>query len=540
MFKILTAAQTRIVEQAADQQGHSFDQLMTRAGRAVADRAKSLLSDLTDPQITILVGTGNNGGDGMVAGLFLAQDLPSANVRFYQLKPRHDHFSQVAQQAALMVVNAEDDHDKRLLRNMVASSDLVIDALFGIGVRLPLREEAARVLRAVNQAIRERRSEKAATTWVSADSPFRPSQPRLQVLAVDCPSGVDVDSGLLDKNTIYADETITFIGAKPGLLTFPAAHAVGHLSIASLNIPPDIKALEAVTDILVTAEVARDDLPIRSLDGHKGTFGHALIIGGSQLYRGAPILSGQAAYRVGAGLVELALPEPLVTPSSHFLEAIWLPLEDAQGTFAAHAWQDCIPSLEKANSLLIGPGMGQSEPTRDFFFSLLMHIRDSGWGHPLVLDADALNLLAASDSWWTLLPSSTILTPHPGEMARLCQLRTTELQTDRLNIARKKAADWGVTLVLKGAHTVIADTSGKLAVLPFKTDALAKAGSGDVLAGVIAGLLAQGLDPVRAARCGAYLHGVAGQFASVSAGDSASVMAHDLVRSLGEALASLR
>jgi NAD(P)H-hydrate epimerase len=540
MLKILTAEQTRNVERAADQQGHSLDELMTRAGRAVADRAKRLLRDLADPQITLLIGTGNNGGDGMVAGLFLAQDLPSANVRFYQLKPRQDQFSQIAQQADLMVVNAEDDHDKRLLRNMVASSDLLIDALFGIGVRLPLREESARVLRAVNQAIRERRSESPSSTWVSTDSPFRPSRPRLLVLAVDCPSGVDVDSGALDKNTIHADETVTFIGAKPGLLMFPAAQAVGHLSIAHLGIPPSLPELQPISDTLVTAETVSDDLPARALDAHKGTFGHALIVGGSQLYRGAPILSGQAAYRIGAGLIELALPNPLIAPSAHFLEAIWLPLEDDQGAFAAHAWQRCLPSLAKANSLLIGPGMGQSESTRGFLFSLLAHIRDSGWNKPLVLDADALNLLATHESWWTLLPSSTILTPHPGEMARLCQLTTAELQADRWNIARKKASDWGVTLVLKGAHTIIADKSGKLAVLPFKTDALAKAGSGDVLAGIIVGFLAQGLDPLRAARCGAYVHGIAGQFASISAGDSASVMAHDLVRSLGGALASLR
>ncbi|MDW8173715.1 MAG: NAD(P)H-hydrate dehydratase [Anaerolineae bacterium] len=513
---------------------------MTRAGRAVADRAKHLIYDLADPKITLLIGTGNNGGDGMVAGLFLAQDLPSANIRFYQLKPRQDQFSQIARQAELMVVNAEDDHDKRLLRNMVASADLLIDALFGIGVRLPLREEAARVLRAVNQAIHERRSETQTLSIVSVDPLLHPPRPRLQVLAVDCPSGVDVDSGALDKNTVYADETVTFIGAKVGLLTFPAAQAVGHLSVAPLNIPPTLPELEAVPDILMTAEVVRDDLPLRGSNSHKGTFGHVLIIGGSRSYRGAPILSGRAAYRVGAGLVELALPEPLIAPSAHFLEAIWLPLGDDQGAFAAHAWQNCAASLARANCLLVGPGMGQSESAGHFLFSLLQHICTSDWNHPLILDADALNLLAARDSWWTLLPSSTILTPHPGEMARLCRLTVTEVQADRWNIARQKASDWGVTLILKGAHTIIADASGKLAVLPFKTDALAKAGSGDVLAGIIAGLLAQGLDPVRAARSGAYLHGLAAQSASVSTGDSASVVASDLIEALGRALARLR
>jgi len=540
MLKVMTTEQIRAVEQAADQAGYSYAELMGRAGRAAADRAKRMLRDLADPQITLLIGPGNNGGDGMVTGLFLAQDLPSANVRFYQLSPRQDDFTEVARQAGLMIVNAKDDHDKRLLRNMVASADLVVDALFGIGVRLPLRDEAARVLRAANQAIRERRAETQTFTWVQVNTPFRPASPRLLVLALDCPSGTDADSGALDKNALDADETITFIAAKHGLFTFPSAQAVGNLSIAPLDLPPSLPPLQAVQDVLINADLVRTDLPHRPLNAHKGTFGHALIIGGSQHYQGAPLLAAQAAYRVGAGLVEVALPSSLVSSAGYFLEAIWISLDEDQGAVAAQAWQSCTGSLAKATSLLVGPGMGQSPASLEFLLGLLGYLKAQAWPHTLVLDADALNLLASQPDWWSLLPPKTILTPHPGEMARLCGMANAEVQSDRIGLVRRQAQAWQTTLILKGAHSLIADPQGRLAVLPFKTDALAKAGSGDVLAGVIVGLLAQGLEPGQAARSGAYLHALAGQLAAISAGDSASVLAHEVTRALGSALASVR
>ncbi len=567
MIRIATIEQTRAIEAAADAAGTSYQQMMENAGRAAADRALELLAGIESPRVTVLVGAGNNGGDGLVTGLLIAQDNQEAEVRFYLLQERDDQYIEVAREAGLFLALSQDDADKRVLRNMVASADLVIDALFGIGVRLPIRDEAQKILRNTNRALRERRS--AVPEQVTIN-PARTGQiPRpapVRVLALDCPSGLNCDTGELDNNAIFADETITFITAKPGQFHFPGANAVGTLSIANLGISENLSELKDISDHVVDAELVREKLPERHVDSHKGTFGSTLVVGGSVNFVGAPGLSAQAAYRTGTGLVTVAGANVvLMALASQLREVTWLLLPSDMGVVAEGAVDVLRKELHQYDALLIGPGMGIEETTSKFLFNLLeqseepktksrkrslgfqiaedTHAEDEAEAEnhslpPLVVDADGLTLLAEKDAWWKFLPAETILTPHPGEMARLAGIEVGEAQSNRWQLAREKAAAWNVVLVFKGAHTVITAPDGRLAVLPFKNDALATAGTGDVLAGLITGLRAQGMSAYDAAICGAYLHGLAGEYAT-EAGNARAVIAGDLIDSLAAVLRDL-
>ena len=237
MIKVATVDQTRAIEEAADATGYSYKEMMEQAGRSAADRALKVLETVHEPRVTVLVGPGNNGGDGLVTGLLIAQDRADADVRFYLLAARNDDYTQTANEAGLMVVTEDSDSDKRLLRQMVASADLVIDALFGIGVRLPIRDAARTILQQTNRALNERRRTRPDTVSIILDETGQiPQPPPIYVMAIDCPSGLDCDTGELDSNAIVADETVTFITAKRGQFLFPGAKAVGRLTVADIGV----------------------------------------------------------------------------------------------------------------------------------------------------------------------------------------------------------------------------------------------------------------------------------------------------------------
>lgn len=526
MVKIVSVEQMRQIEAAADASGISYATMMQNAGRATAHRALRLLADQAEPRITVLVGTGNNGGDGLVAARVIAQES-SALVRCYLLRRRDDDLLlEEAQAAGVRVAHATDDQGYRVLRQMVGSAHLLLDALFGIGIRLPLQGEAARLLQITGSTLAEARGLRPESRLLTPVQPTpREATPRFPyVLAVDCPSGLNCDTGQVDQHTLAADETITFIAAKPGLLTFPGAGVTGELAVATLGIPADLPELAAANTLLADADEIRRRLPARPPNSHKGTYGKALVIGGSENYRGAIALAMRAAYRTGAGLVTGCAPESVIhAMAGQVQEATWLPRPQAEAQLPGDY-----------DTLLIGPGWSRAEANR----ALLDHLLAQKLP-PLIIDADGLNLLSDQPDWWTRLPPHAIITPHPGEMARLSGLPTTEIQADRHNIAIQKAAEWQVILLLKGAHTIIAAPDGRVALLPFKTDALAKAGTGDVLAGVIAGFAAQGLDAFDAALVGGYVHGLAGRLAAATCQTTRSVLASDVVEHLAPALMHL-
>ncbi|MBN1200302.1 MAG: NAD(P)H-hydrate dehydratase [Anaerolineae bacterium] len=564
MPKIVTIEQMRAIEQASDAKGHTYADMMELAGRAVAERVKMLVAGIPDPRIAILVGPGNNGGDGLVAGRLLAQELEAVTVGAFLLSPREDDdpVYAAARDAGLFLVEKGDDKAQgyRVLQNLIANADVVIDALFGTSLHLPIRGDAAQVLKAVNKALVIRKNERPLLPYITPADPEETDRSAGPVIvAVDCPSGLHCDTGELDSNTIPADETITFAAAKPGLLTFPGATMVGRLHIADIGLPGNLPELNDVPLILVDAAEVGARLPERPANSHKGTFGKAMITAGSLNYIGAAYLAAGGAYRVGAGLVTVAAPQIIVPTLAGMLpEATWILLPHNMGVLNEAAVRVLRDEIDDYSALLLGPGFGQEDVTAEFLRELLLpkeeirHSRAIGFVPlaqdeagmqspranlpPLVIDADGLNLLAGMDDWQALVPPNTILTPHPGEFARLAGMDTANVQANRLQLAWEKAVEWGCVVVLKGAFTVIAAPDERAAVLPFATSALASAGTGDVLAGAIVGLLAQGLAPYDAALAGAWLHGLAGVRAETLLNTAASVTAGDVLELLPEAV----
>jgi NAD(P)H-hydrate epimerase len=428
------------------------------------------------------------------------------------------------------------------LAESLETADVFLDGVLGTGIKLPLKKDVSEALSEVGDLLQ------------SLDEPPL-------VIAVDCPSGVDCDSGDAADETLQADLTVTMAAVKQGLLELPAFEYVGDLRVVDIGLPADLPSLKEVQ-----VEVADEDsvaalLPDRPLDSHKGTFGTALIAAGSVNYTGAVLLAGEAAYRSGAGLVQLAIPASIhAAVASELPEATWVLLPHSTGVVASDAVEVLVKHFERATALLIGPGFGTENTTKEFVEDLLagksapkktsarigfVH-EDTGSGDaershlpPMIVDADGLRLLAQIKDWPSKLPSSSILTPHPGEMSVLTGLSKEEIQEDRLAIAGRFAKEWAHVVVLKGAFTVIASPDGRVTVIPVASPALARAGTGDVLAGLIVGFRAQGLDAFDAAVASAWIHAQAGLYAAADLGTTASVLAGDVLNSIPDVLSDL-
>ncbi|HEY42462.1 MAG TPA: NAD(P)H-hydrate dehydratase [Anaerolineae bacterium] len=537
-MKIVTVEKMRAIEKAADASGLTYELMMENAGRAVAEAIQEYWPDLRGMNVLILVGTGNNGGDGLVAGHHLAQ--VGAEVSAYLTRERTEedvNYSRLTKRAS-QITSVERDQNWQALRKMVKDADMILDAVLGTGFQLPLKGVAKDLLGKVKNELQLRDR-----------SPV--------VVAVDCPSGLDCDTGQITEETLACDLTVTLAAAKPGLLTFPGANAVGRLVVADIGIKADQKEFADVDLELATSDVLKRWLPARPKDAHKGTFGRALIVAGSVNFPGAVVLAGLGAYRVGAGLVTLAVPAPIQAMLVPQLpEATWIVLPHEMGVIAEGAAVVLEEELETTQALLLGPGFGQDPATETFlerFLSMGAGISRGmiGFLHseererapislpPCVVDADGLKLLKRIPNWPDLLPKPSVLTPHPGEMAVLTDLSKDEIQENRVETAKTWAVRWGHVVVLKGAFTVIAAPDGRVSVLPFATPALARAGTGDVLAGAIVGFQAQGLAAYEAAVLGAYFHGRAGELAAEMMGSAASVLAGDVADGLIEVMAEL-
>jgi NAD(P)H-hydrate epimerase len=364
----------------------------------------------------------------------------------------------------------------------------------------------------------------------------RESNPNLRILALDLPTGLNADTGEADPCTPFADLTVTLGFPKVGLFCFPGATRVGRLKIVDIGIPYELA--EDIRLELLTDDWVRERLPRRPPDAHKGTFGHLLVVAGSRRYVGAACLASETAARVGAGLVTLAAPKglhPIV--ATKLTEVIHLPLpEDDDGMLHPAAADLIKRELAAYNALLLGCGLGSSHNTQEFIKKLL--VEEPRPPMPLVIDADGLNNLSGVKDWPKHLSPQTILTPHPGEMARLTGLKTEEIQKRRHETALEWAAGWKKVLVLKGAHTTIASPDGYCRISPFANPLLATAGTGDVLAGVIASLLAQGLTPANAACVGVYVHGLAAELLKPRFGTTGA-LASDVREAIPKAITSL-
>ena len=473
----------------------------------------------------MLVGSGNNGADGLVAARHLRRWGAEASVYLASRRPTPDPKMELALEYGVAVLSSSNDPDMAELEGHLHGCRLVLDAVLGTGRARPLEGPVKELARRIN-------------AWRSPDRGRDH-----QVFALDLPTGLDPDTGETDPNCIAAGQTLALGFPKVGLLTFPGAGLVGQLRVLDIGLPPGLAPDLEIALELLNPDWVGSHLPVRPLDSHKGTFGHALIVAGSRNYAGAAFLAAQAAVRTGAGLVTLATPESVYPIAAGKLtEVIHLPLpEDQDGLVRPEAAELIRANLSRYDALAVGCGLGHSKGTQQFMERLVLD--QPQLPIPLVIDADGLNNLSQLENWWERLAGTTVLTPHPGEMATLTGAQTSEIQRDRVGAARKWADYWKVNLVLKGAHTVVAHPSQAVRVSPFANPGLASGGTGDVLTGIIAGLLAQGLSANLAASCGVYLHGQAGADAVLEVGE-AGLTATDLIQSLpqtaGRLLGQLR
>lgn len=517
-MKLVTVEEMQRAEREA---GVPVPQLMNNAGLAVAQEAWLLLGEVAGRRIVVLVGPGNNGGDGLVAARHL-KDW-GADVSVYMLKRRGEddaNLTQIVQReipVALADADAKEDYAR--LREALSGSDLVIDALLGTGRARPIDGMLADVL----DRMKEARSTRLP--------------PRL--LAVDLPTGLDADTGAVDPHCVAADHTVALGWTKIGLHVLPGSQYAGRVEVVDIGIPQELGA--HIKTELMTGRWARELLPERPPDAHKGTFGSVMVVAGSPNYTGAAYLACMGALRCGAGLVRLACARTIYPIlASKLTEATFEPLDDSEGHLSAREASAVRRALETGyESMLIGPGLGQGGYQQAFMRAILPTLTEDIGLRAVLLDADGLNNIAKIERWWEMLPLPAIVTPHPGELSRLTGLSVKDIQSDRLAIARRFAAEWLLTVVLKGANTIIAAADGRARISPFVNPGLASGGAGDVLSGVIAGLIAQDVPPFEATSLGVYLHGLAAEHVRRDLGP-AGMLAGDLLPALPRVIKDLR
>ncbi|MBT3389757.1 MAG: NAD(P)H-hydrate dehydratase [Chloroflexi bacterium] len=539
-MKYVTVEEMIAIEKESNAAGHTYSEMMEHAGRGLAEVVHEEFADFDENTALGLVGSGNNGGDTLVASCYLQEWGWQTTAYIVRPRPKDDPLLARAQAAGVEILNIETDVKFKQLNTALEQHDVLLDGVLGTGIELPLRGAIAKTLEFVQKAL------------------FEMDVPPL-VVAVDCPSGVDCDSGAAAPQCLPADLTVTMAAVKRGLLQLPAYDLVGELVGVEIGLPEGLPAQDAIRRAVVTAEWVSEQLPERPSDAHKGTFGTALVVAGSMEFSGALALAGEAAYRSGAGLVTLGAAAPLHSALAGSLpEATWLLLPHEKGVIAAVAADTVRENLERVTALLLGPGFGMADTTGEFLkrlfgdtvakksgslgFVKMPETESRKENHilpPLIIDADGLKLLAKLPDWAARLPKPAVLTPHPGEMSALTGLETAEIQADRLSIAERFAAEWGQVIVLKGAFTVIAAPDGRTMIIPVASSALARAGSGDVLAGLIAGLRAQGMEAFEAAAAGAWIHAQAGLLAAEMQGNTATVLAGDLLNVLPDVLEQL-
>jgi NAD(P)H-hydrate epimerase len=512
-MELVTAAEMRELDRAAIE-GRKIPsiRLMEHAGEAVAREMERRFGPLRGKTVTIVAGKGQNGGDGFVVARLLRKRncnarvallaSPSSltgdaatNLRRFQKAGGRCHA--VDKESALAGV----------LTPLLQTSDMLVDAIFGTGLNAPVKGMAASAIALMN----------------ASDRP---------IIAIDLPSGLDGDSGAVLGTAVTAALTVTLARPKRGLYLGVGPNHAGDIRVADIGIPADlIAAAKIPVTLLEAADISRL-LPTRPRTAHKGTFGHVGIIAGSAGKTGAAAMAAMAALRIGAGLVTVATPRSLSDVlEAKLLEAMVFPVPETDArTLSKQALEPLLVFAADKTALAIGPGIGQHPETQALVHNLLVEAK-----RPMVLDADGINAVAGHADMLGRASGPLILTPHPGEMARLLGTTSAAIQRDRLGAASRLAHERNVCVVLKGAGTIVAAPDGRLAINSTGNPGMATAGTGDVLTGIIAGLLAQGLPVWEAACAGVFLHGLAGDLAAAEQGE-AGLIAGDVIRAIPRAM----
>ena len=490
--------------------------LMEHAALRVVELLSRYYGKLTHKRAMILAGKGNNGGDGLaIARLLINGDV---NVTVFLLcspeELKGDALTnyRILQNWGAKIHHLSNEKDLQRVDIALMCTDFIVDAIYGTGFKGSITGMTAELIKIVNDS-------------------------GLPVFAVDIPSGLDANTGKVAGPCIQAQATVTFGMPKLGLLLEPGSKYVGELWLGDISLPNKLIQSSRLKVSLITAEDVVAKLPQRPRSAHKGTFGHVIAVGGSEGMTGAIYLAATAAIKSGAGLVTAAVPKSLHgIMEMKTLEVMTRPLPETEAISIGQEALGTIAELAGAgNALVLGPGLSQHVSTSNLLMQLLPKL-----DKPLVLDADALNIISTNDPKKTLMAikAPVIITPHPGEMSRLMGIPVREVQQNRVEIARKAAAEWKVIVALKGAKTLVAHPDGRIYVNPTGNPGMATGGSGDVLAGIIASFLAQGLNALDAAVAGVYVHGLAGDLAGLHQGQ-AGLTAGDLLAELPKALMSL-
>lgn len=489
-MRVLTASQIRAVEERAVDTGLDYLRLMENAGSACARfiAEKAQISMESGTAATVVCGKGKNGGDGFVIARKLYDKGAQVCVVLAMGQPAAaDALEMYTRMTALPIEVVRYDTQRDLALEKIRTAQVLVDAVFGIGFYGEPNEQIAQLLRSMS------------------------ASPALKI-AIDMPSGVNCDVSLAPQSAFHADCTAAISTLKPAHVLFPAAAFSGEVSVVRIGIPDICYEDEDGMLFSIEESAVCSCFSPRDPVSNKGDYGHLLSICGSRNMPGAAVLAARGAVLMGAGLVTAAFPEGAYAAiASKLTEPLLLPLyANRQGTFAQAALPELCAAMEKASTILIGCGLGVNDDTAYLVSEIL-----SAASCPVVLDADGINIAAAHIDILKAAKAPLILTPHPGEMARLCGCTAAEIQADRAGAARRFAREYGVTLVLKGANTVVADgRTASLLVNRTGNPGMAKGGSGDLLAGMLASLAAQGMEPLKAAAAAVYLHGLAGDEAA--------------------------
>ncbi len=483
---IVTSNQMYQAECNAVKRGMSFPQLMENAGTACAQLIKKhfCISRDNPKKVLVISGKGKNGGDGFVIArkmweygcevtLMLACGEPKDRIS-------QDMFS-LAESTGIDILRY--DSNLTLLKGYIEGSDIIVDAVFGTGFSGSLSQPLSALAKAVNAS-------------------------KAKTVAVDVPSGANCDSASFDGTVFKADMTVAISAYKPIHILKPCNSCCGKTVIADIGITDeDFTSLDSVVCFTLGSREVRKTLPRRKPVSNKGTYGRALCVCGSMRMTGAAVLAAEGALRTGAGLVTLAFPQAAysaITPK--LTETLFLPLDsNLEGTFAFSALSGITENAKNSTAVLIGCGLGFNKDTSRLVHSAIREIKT-----PMIIDADGINALSTNIDILKETKAPVILTPHPGEMSRLCGKSIAEIIADPVSVAYEFAHTYGVTVILKGANTVVCGTGeNEICINTTGNAGLARGGSGDLLSGMVVSLLAQGMKPFEAAVCAVYLHGLA-------------------------------
>lgn len=510
---VLSPKMMRNCDQETITAGYPEILLMEAAAYGTARFALTIIEDKLDYKgkneikITVLVGKGNNGGDGLAAARILknwgyqveiilstsAENLEGINRKNFDL-------------AVLNKVknyNYDNLSESEFLRS-IKNSDLIIDALLGTGIEGNLRGNIKKII-----ALLDRKLNKKSL-----------------ILAVDIPSGINGNSGKIAGKALKANYTVTMAAYKRGLLLYPGRDYSGEIKVIKIGIQPEtIKKNGDGLKVFNQSEAFRL-LPKRKSEGHKGSFGKIAILAGSRGMTGAPILSSKAALRSGTGLVYLLTGSELESQtSSQLKELVGIPLASENGAVSKESFKQIMQFSKKVDLLAAGPGLSRTSSVKNVIENILKNLKT-----PLLLDADALNSINKLELL-KKYKGDLILTPHPGEMSHLTGLSIEEINNNRIEVARNFAKKYKVNLILKGAATITAAPDGRAYINTSGCNGMATAGSGDVLTGIISALWAQKMSSFEAAALAVYIHGRAGQYAAVEKSDFA-LIAEDIIENL--------